>query len=210
MKLKVCGLMNENNIKELIDLTIDYMGFIFYKKSPRFVAEDLSFDFVRTIPKQIKKIGVFVNENSYSIFSHIAHYNLDMVQLHGDETPEICAEFKSQVKVVKAFQMKDGFDFKSLEPYIPFVDYFLFDTATVNYGGSGQTFNWQILNHYHYDIPFFLSGGIDEQHVNEINKLALPKLEAIDINSKFEMTPGLKNIPKIKKFISKLNKHDNK
>lgn len=205
MKLKVCGLKHEQNIKELMQLPIDYMGFIFYKKSPRFVAENLSFDFLRIIPKHIKKVGVFVNETNYSIFNQVAHYDLDMVQLHGDETPEICAELKTQVKVMKAFQINDGFDFIQLEKYVPVVDYFLFDSPTVNYGGSGKSFNWQALKKYNYNIPFFLSGGINEEHIEEIKQLNIPQLAAIDINSKFEIEPGLKNTIQVKQFILKLN-----
>ena len=209
MKLKVCGLKHEQNIKELMQLPIDCMGFIFYKKSPRFVAEQLSFDFVRTIPKQIKKVGVFVNENNYTIFNHIAHYDLDMVQLHGEETPEKCAELKPHVKVMKAFQINDDFDFKQLESYLLTVDYFLFDTPTPNYGGSGKSFNWEILKKYNYNIPFFLSGGINENHIEELKQLNIPQLIAIDINSKFETEPGLKNTEQVKQFILKL-KHDAK
>ena len=205
MKLKVCGLKNEHNITELMQLPIDYMGFIFYKKSPRFVGESLSFDLVRTIPKRIKKTGVFVNESIYSIFNRIAHYDLDMVQLHGDETSELCAELKPHVKVMKAFQIHDDFDFKRLESYLSVVDYFLFDSPTANYGGSGKQFNWQLLKRYNYHIPFFLSGGISEDHIEEIKLLNITQRIAIDINSKFETEPGLKNIEHIKQFILKLN-----
>lgn len=209
MKLKVCGLKHEDNIKELMQLPIDYMGFIFYNKSPRFVGEDLSFDFIRTIPKHIKKTGVFVNESSYSIINHIAHYNLNMVQLHGNETPELCSELKPYVKVMKAFQIQDDFDFKQLESYLSVVDYFLFDSPTANYGGSGKQFNWQVLKKYSYTIPFFLSGGISEEHIEAIRQLNIPQLVAIDINSKFETEPGLKNTEQINQFILKL-KHDAK
>lgn len=204
MKLKVCGLKHKHNITELLQMPIDYIGIIFYKKSPRFIDANLSFDFMRTIPKHIEKVGVFVNENSYSICDKIAHYDLDIVQLHGDESSEMCAELKSYCKVMKAFQMNDDFDFKQLENYIPVVDYFLFDTPTTNYGGSGKTFNWQLLENYSYNIPFFLSGGISEEHIWEIKKLKIPQLIGIDINSKFEIEPGLKDAEKIKQFILKL------
>ena len=210
MKIKVCGLKHQSNIEELMQLPIDYMGFIFYKKSPRFVEENLSFDFMRTIPKHFKKTGVFVNENSYSICNKIAHYDLDMVQLHGNESPEICLELKSYTKVMKAFQINDHFDFERLENYSSVVDYFLFDSSTENYGGSGNAFNWQLLEKYNVDIPFFLSGGISEEHIEEIKQLNIPQPVAIDINSKFETEPGLKNIAKIKPFITKLNYNDNK
>lgn len=205
MNLKVCGLKHEHNITELMQLPIDYMGFIFYKKSPRYVGENLSFDFMRTIPKQIKKTGVFVNESSLSIFDHVARYDLNMVQLHGNESPELCAELKPYVKVMKAFQIQDDFDFKQLENYVSVVDYFLFDSPTATYGGSGNQFNWQELQKYNYNIPFFLSGGISEEHIEEIKQLEIPQLVAVDINSKFETEPGLKNIEHIKYFILKLN-----
>ena len=210
MKLKVCGLKHEHNIRDLMELPIDYMGFIFYKKSPRYIDQSLSFDFMRSIPKSIKKVGVFVNEKPYSIFNHIAHYDLDLVQLHGDEPVEVCNELKTQVKVIKAFQINDNFEFKNLEKYLPVVDYFLFDSTAVNYGGSGQSFNWEVLKKYNYTIPFFLSGGINEEHIDEIKKLTLPQLTAIDINSKFETEPGLKNTEQISKFILKLNDNGNK
>ena len=191
-------------------MPIDYIGIIFYKKSPRFIDANLSFDFMRTIPKHIKKVGVFVNENSYSICDKIAHYNLDIVQLHGDESSEMCRELKPYAKVMKAFQMNDNFDFKQLENYLSVVDYFLFDSSSENYGGSGKAFNWQILNKYTYNIPFFLSGGISEEHIEEINQLIIPQLMAIDINSKFEVEPGLKDTEQIKQFINRLNYNDNK
>lgn len=210
MKLKVCGLKHQSNIEELMQLSIDYMGFIFYKKSPRFVDENLSFDFMRSIPKHIKKVGVFVDESSYSICNKIAHYDLDMVQLHGNESSELCKELKPHVKVMKAFQINDNFDFNQLKNYLSVVDYFLFDSPTVNYGGSGNTFNWQVLEKYKYDIPFFLSGGISEEHIELIKQLNIPQLIGIDINSKFEIEPGLKNTNKIKEFITKLNYNDNK
>lgn len=210
MKVKVCGLKYQSNIEELIQLPIDYMGLIFYEKSPRFVNINLGFDFIRTIPKHIKKVGVFVNENSYSICDKVAHYDLDIVQLHGDESSGLCAELKSHAKVMKVFQVNEGFDFKQLEKYISDVDYFLFDTPTVNYGGSGKAFNWKLLKNYSYNIPFFLSGGISEEHIEKIKKLKIPQLIGIDINSKFEIEPGLKNKNKIKEFIDKLNNYDNK
>jgi phosphoribosylanthranilate isomerase len=205
MKIKVCGLKYQNNIEELTHLPIDYMGFIFYNKSPRYLGEDLSSDFVKSIPICIKKVGVFVNEDCYTVLNRIAHYDLAMVQLHGNETPELCAELKPYVKVMKAFQIQDDFDFKQLENYLPVVDYFLFDSPTKNYGGSGKQFNWQILEKYNYTTPFFLSGGIGEEHIEEIKQLHIPQLIAIDINSKFETEPGLKNTEQVKQFIKKLN-----
>lgn len=210
MKIKVCGLKFEENIADLMQLPINYVGFIFYKKSPRCVGEDLSFDYVRSIPKHIKKVGVFVNEDCNTVFNRIAHYDLDMVQLHGEETPEICTDLKPHVEIIKAFQIHDDFDFKQLESYLAVVDYFLFDSLSKNYGGSGKSFNWQILKNYTYNIPFFLSGGIGEEHADKLKQLNIPQLKAIDLNSKFESKPGLKNTEQIKQFIIKLNQYDNK
>ena len=205
MKLKVCGLTNPGNIEQLSTMQIDYMGFIFYKKSPRYINENISFEFARSIPKHIQKTGVFVNEDTYSIFNAIAHYDLDLVQLHGEETEVVCKELKPFVKVIKAFGINENFDLRTLGKYVPHVDYFLFDTYTKNYGGSGKQFDHRILKNYNYDIPFFLSGGIDENSIEAIKQLNHPQLLAIDINSKFEITPGLKDISKINSFIQKLN-----
>lgn len=209
MKLKVCGLKYEDNVKELSSLAIDYMGFIFYKKSPRYIDAQLSFDFIRTLPSHIKKVGVFVNESCYSVLNTVAHYNLDYVQLHGDESEKVCAELKPFVKVIKAFRVNDDFDFKNLEKYVPHVDAFLFDTDTKNYGGSGLQFNWDILKNYQINTPFFLSGGIDETSIEKLKVVNHPQLHTIDINSKFEIEPGLKNSEKIKQFIVKIKDNDN-
>ena len=209
MQIKVCGLKYEENIKEINSLDINYMGFIFYKNSSRYIDDSLGFDFMRTIPKHITKVGVFVNEIVYSILNTIAHYDLDMVQLHGDESEIFCAELKPYAKIMKAIRIQDNFDFKSLEKYLPHVDYFLFDTDTKNYGGSGKQFNWEILKQYKLNIPFLLSGGIDLDSAEKINQLNHPQLKAIDINSKFEIEAGLKDSEKIKTFITKLKNHDN-
>lgn len=208
MKLKVCGLRDPQNIEQLSRLAIDYIGFIFYKNSPRYIGDRISFDFVRSIPKHIQKAGVFVNEDSYSIFSAIARYDLDVVQLHGNESETLCEELKPYVKVVKAFGIHEAFDFKVLERYVPYVDYFLFDTQSSQYGGSGQTFDHGILQQYHYDTPFFLSGGIDREALGKIDKLSSKPLFALDLNSKFETEPGIKDPAKLEAFINQLIKND--
>ncbi len=210
MKLKICGLKYPDNIKELSMSAVDYMGFIFYKKSPRYISNMIDFDFIRQLPKHINKTGVFVNEKTYKMFNLIAHYNLDTIQLHGEEPEEVCKELKPYVKIIKAFGIDDTFDFKRVEKYIPYVDFFLFDTLTDSYGGSGKKFNREVLKKYTYDVPFFLSGGIDEYSAGELKHIDHPKLYAIDINSKFEIEkPGLKDVQKIKKFINKLSEYGN-
>ncbi len=208
MKIKVCGLKYPSNMNELINLPIDFVGFIFYKNSPRYINDEISFDFIRTIPSHIKKVGVFVNSDSYSIINSIAHYNLDFVQLHGDESVVFCDEIKPYVKVIKAFQIHDLFDFSILEDFEPYVDYFLFDTASKDYGGSGQSFSWQLLEKYTLNTPFFLSGGISEFSIDELLKINHKQLYAIDLNSKFEIVVGLKDANKIKSFITKLKQHE--
>lgn len=208
MKIKVCGLKYQDNIEQLSLLPIHYMGFIFYKKSPRYIDDVLDFDFMRALPKQIKKVGVFVNEPAYSILNTVAHYNLDVVQLHGDETEAACNELRAYVQVIKAFRINDTFNFSNLKNYESQVDYFLFDTDTKAFGGSGQQFNWDILKDYHLQKPFFLSGGVDEQSIEKIKQVNHSQLFGIDINSKFEINAALKDINKIKKFITDLTKHD--
>ena len=209
MKLKVCGLKYQSNIEELMYEKIDYLGFIFYKKSSRYIDDSISFDFVRQIPKHIRKVGVFVNETADNILNTVAHYNLDVVQLHGDESEKTCEELKPYVTIIKAFRIHDHFNFTILEKYLPHVNFFLFDTDTKTYGGSGQQFNWGLLKQYTYNKPFFLSGGIDDSSIKQLQQFNHPQLHAIDINSKFEISPALKDSKKIKQFIQIINTDDN-
>jgi phosphoribosylanthranilate isomerase len=202
MKIKVCGLKDIKNIKKVTEAGIDFVGMIFYNKSPRFVNDSLSFDEARQI--NTKKVGVFVNEPLYSVLNSIAHYDLDFVQLHGKESPEYCKEIKTYIKIIKAFGIGDDFDFKSLRSYQNEVDYFLFDTAGSGYGGNGMQFDWDLLKKYDLNVPFFLSGGISEEHIQAIKQLNIKQLYGIDINSKFEISPGLKDEDKIKQFVNEL------
>ncbi len=208
MKLKACGLKDPDNINEIVKLNVNYIGFIFYKPSSRYFNDSLSFDQVRIIPKHITKTGVFVNEDLYSVFNTVAHYDLDAVQLHGNESAEDCLHLKQYVKVIKAFGIDEHFDFKILAAYKDSVDYFLFDTATKEHGGSGKIFDHSLLNNYKLEVPFFLSGGLSLENMNEISAFQHPKLIGYDINSKFETQPGKKDINKIKQFIDQLN-HEN-
>ena len=208
MKLKVCGLKDAANINDVMNLNVDYIGFIFYKNSPRYFKDALTFDEVRKIPKHIKKVGVFVNEDLYKIFNAIAHYDLDVVQLHGNETVNQCVELKPYVQVIKAFGIHPNFDFDLLDQYKNSVDYFLFDTASSDHGGSGKTFDHTLLQNYKLQIPFFLSGGISLENLEEVRNFYHPKLIGYDINSKFETEPGIKNILKIKQFMTQLD-HEN-
>lgn len=203
MKIKVCGLMNYENISNVIIAGADHVGFIFHKQSPRYFNDALSFDQIRSI--KAKKVGVFVNENSYSVLNKVAHYDLDLIQLHGDESPGYCLELKKYVKTIKSFGIDENFDFRILESYIDKADYFLFDTATVNHGGSGKNFDHTLLQKYRFDIPFFLSGGISLENSRSIKQLKHRQLIGIDLNSKFESSPGIKEASKVKQFIEMIN-----
>lgn len=200
MKIKVCGLRNYENISNVIIAGADHVGFIFHKQSPRYFDEALTFDEMRTI--KAKKVGVFVNESSYSVLDKVAHYDLDLVQLHGNESPEYCEELGKYVETIKAFGISQDFDFGVLSNYK--VDYFLFDTATSLHGGSGRKFDHSLLQKYHLNIPFFISGGISLEHSQSIKQLNIKQLVGVDLNSKFESYPGMKEASKIKQFIKQL------
>lgn len=202
MKIKVCGLKNYENISDVIIAGADHVGFIFHKGSPRYFNDALSFDEMRTI--KVKKVGVFVNENAYSVIDKVAHYDLDLVQLHGNESPEYCLELRNYVRTIKSFGIDENFDFSILSSYINKVDYFLFDTATPEHGGSGKNFDHRLLKKYKLNVPFFLSGGISLENTQSIKQLNLKQLVGIDLNSKFEISAGIKEASKIKQFIKQL------
>jgi len=217
MKLKVCGMKFTENIQQVAALQPDYLGFIFYEKSKR------NFEgIIPTFPKIIKKTGVFVNEYLEIVVSLAEEYQLEAIQLHGEESVEYIKELKSQielsqelyqseksklgkkkiVEIIKVFGIKDQFDFDILKPFLEVVDYFLFDTKGNEKGGNGIHFNWQLLKNYPFSKPFFLSGGIgldDVEKLQEILQSNLP-IYGLDVNSKFEIETGKKNIELLKKF----------
>lgn len=194
-KLKVCGMRNKENIQSLLDVQPDYMGFIFYEKSPRFVGEELDAELLKSLPRNVKKVGVFVNAHPDFILRNVKKYSLDLVQLHGNETPEVCRGLRSRgLTIIKAFSIGKDFNFARVNNYKSYCDYFLFDTKGDSYGGTGQAFNWEILKNYDNEKPFFLSGGISPVHVEMIAELKGLNIHAVDINSMFEEAPGLKNI----------------
>jgi phosphoribosylanthranilate isomerase len=198
MKLKICGMKYPDNILEVSQLLPDYMGFIFWKKSSRFFDSEIP-----NLPKSIQKVGVFVNDTLEEIITKIKKYDLNLIQLHGNESVAFCESLKDEkVKIIKVFSVNDDFDFSILEPFETVCDYFLFDTKGKLPGGNGIVFDWKVLEKYPSTKPFFLSGGIgiDEiQSIQELLKTDLP-IHAIDINSKFEIEPGLKNIQLLKDF----------
>ncbi|GGK25816.1 N-(5'-phosphoribosyl)anthranilate isomerase [Yeosuana aromativorans] len=231
MKLKVCGMKYLDNIEQVAALHPDYLGFIFYEKSARYFDGEIP-----KISKSIKKVGVFVNAEINDILEKINAYHLQVVQLHGHESPEYCEKLKrhyeegndevipskdtdcfnskkesrndNQLEIIKVFSIKDHFNFDLLEPYESVCDYFLFDTKGKLPGGNGYTFDWTILNKYPSNKPFFLSGGIGLEALENIIQFQKNKASkycfAIDVNSQFEIEPGLKDIEKLKEFKSQL------
>jgi len=203
-------MKHPHNIQELIEHNPDFVGFIFYAKSLRFVETQC----IASLPETTKKIGVFVNETVEKILEIAKKYNLDGIQLHGKETPEDCKQIQEKgFLTIKAFNVENEQDFEQTKVYEGVVDFFLFDTKTsplnppqgdLKHGGTGVKFDWHILKHYNGNTPFFLSGGICEDDAKEIKNLNLPKLYAVDINSRFEIESGLKDIEKIKRFIKHL------
>lgn len=204
MKIKVCGMKYPENIKELSLLPIDYMGMIFYDKSPRYVDDNLNGSDVDTVPQKIKLTGVFVNADLEYIAEKIVRYGLDIIQLHGNETPDFCKDLNKTMPVIKAISVADVSDLENTKQYEGTIDYLLFDTKTPQHGGSGQKFDWNILNEYKSETPFLLSGGISLDDVEAIKKIKHPKFAGIDLNSKFETEPGLKDIELLNRFIKQL------
>jgi len=194
----------QNNIIKVAALQPDYLGFIFYKKSAR--------HFDSTIPQllnSIKKVGVFVDANLDNVFKKIQTHNLQAIQLHGNETPEYCSALKfKNVEIIKVFSIQNSFNFEALKPYESVCDYYLFDTKGELPGGNGFTFDWSVLNNYPSTKPFFLSGGIGLNEIEKIKEFQQSKVSkycyAIDVNSKFEIKPGLKDIEKLYEFKNNL------
>ena len=206
MKLKVCGMRESANVKSLVEsIQPDWMGLIFYPASPRFV-DDIQADWIRETV--IKKVGVFVDASFSEIAEKIQKFGLSTLQLHGEESIEEVKKLKDKtgLEIFKVFSIGQNIDWSILEAYLPHVDYFLFDTFTNAYGGSGKTFNWQILLDYPFDKPFLLSGGLSIVHAEAILELQskIPQLAGVDINSKFEIEPGLKDIDLVSEFKNSL------
>ncbi len=205
VKLKICGM--KHNLAEVAKLQPAYLGFIFYDKSPRFFnAEEIP-----QLPPGVKKVGVFVDENISKVIELTKKYTLDIIQLHGNETNAYVRDLQSNLEfsdtlVWKAFSLDDKFDFSELSSYQNTVDKFLFDTKGKEKGGNGYTFNWKVLKDYTLTKPFILSGGIGLDEIESLKELLQTDLPiyAIDVNSRFETKPGLKNIEDLKKFKNEL------
>lgn len=206
MEIKVCGMRDQDNIRNLIsEVKPDWMGLIFYPKSPRFVSDELASEISEI---DIKKVGVFVNESETEILRKVKQFDLSAIQLHGSETPEFVKSLseKTDCELWKVISVGEEIDWKSLGDYLPYVTKFLFDTATPLHGGSGRKFDWKVFETYPFDRGFLLSGGLDEESAEEVLALRkqIPQLQGVDLNSKFELAPGLKNIEKLKNFKHRL------
>ncbi len=194
MKIKVCGLKYQDNINALTGMNIDMIGYNFYPQSKRYVDIRLSHN------KDIAAVGVFVKEEIDTVI-HIANtYNLSYIQCHGDESVDYCKELKKHQGVIKVFRVTEDFDFSVTELY-SFCDYFLFDTHTTAFGGSGHQFDWDTLDKYRGTVPFLLAGGIGPEDADRLRQIKHPQFLGVDINSKFEYAPGLKNIDLIQSFV---------
>ena len=208
-RIKVCGVTLPAQLEAFDEMGIDLAGFIFYPKSPRYVVNKISADYLRKFRGRIAKVGVFVNMPYEELMRTVEDYRLDMIQLHGDEIPRYCEQVANYITVVKAFRLSenDPIDWMA-KPYEEACDMFMFDTLGAGYGGTGKKFDWNVLKNAAINKLFFLSGGIepgDEEKLKAFTTEEIAKrIFAIDINSKFEISPGVKDIHKVKDFVQKL------
>ena len=209
MKLKVCGLTKLDQIQELISLKVDFLGFIFYEKSPRYVLNHLNLKEISEIP-HAGKVGVFVNETIENVIDFSVKANLNFIQLHGDEDDHYIANLKNnlpnQIKMIKVIRIGNQTSEElqiNINQQPSTINYLLFDTDSKAFGGTGKTFDWKILNEVEISIPYFLSGGISLENVHQIPTINTQPF-SLDINSKFELEPGIKDLEKIKQLYEKL------
>jgi phosphoribosylanthranilate isomerase len=207
MRVKVCGMTQLDQVRKLDEAGVDFAGFIFYPKSPRFVGKHLKPAHLKKAKLRLGKVGVFVNTPYEELMRQVDEYGLDIVQLHGDETPRICEQIANYITVIKVFRLGDDDPIDWLiRPYQEACDMFLFDTEGAGYGGTGKKFNWDLLKNASIEKLFFLSGGIEPGDIERLKEFSLEpvakKLFSIDINSKFETSPGIKNLEKVEGFVS--------
>lgn len=198
MITKVCGMRDAQNIRDVESLGVDWIGMIFWPKSKRYVAEVPSY-----LPEHLKKVGVFVDSTLDDILQHISDYQLDIIQLHGQESPDFAKALKPHT-IIKAFNIEKADDLLQTEKYEGIADYFLFDTKGKMVGGNGQKFDWSVLTAYQGKTPFLLSGGIGPEDAGSVRSFHHPRCIGIDLNSRFESEPGFKDINQLKTFINKL------
>lgn len=203
MNIKVCGITEMKQLQQLEGLDIDFAGLIFYPDSPRYVGDKLSKKDVKKADFDLKKVGVFVNPELIDVLDAIDDYGLQVVQLHGDETPEICDDLSGEVEVIKAFRITGDENIDEMvAPYDAVCDYYLFDTGGLkeSFGGTGTQFDWNILKKAKIEKPFFLSGGIGVEDVAKIKAFKHPDFFGVDLNSKIETAPGVKDMSKLLQF----------
>ena len=198
MIVKVCGMRDAQNIRDVEKLGVDWIGMIFWPQSKRFVAEVPSY-----LPKHQKRVGVFVDAPLEDIRQHISDYQLNIIQLHGQESPDYVKALKPHT-TIKAFNIAKADDLVQTEQYEGIADYFLFDTKGLMVGGNGQKFDWSVLTAYHGKTPFLLSGGIGLDDAESINSFHHPSCIGIDLNSRFEVSPAFKDIDKLRTFLGKI------
>ncbi|MDD2512171.1 MAG: phosphoribosylanthranilate isomerase [Proteiniphilum sp.] len=199
MIIKICGMRNADNIRAVEQLGADWMGFIFYPGSPRYAGNQLTY-----LPERMKRVGVFVDEAPEKVTELAAHYRLQLLQLHGSEPPDVCRAFRLQgYRVIKVFGVESGkpFPAEQIQPYEGSCDFFLFDTGTPQYGGSGKKFCWELLSDYRGKTPFLLSGGITPDDADAVRAFSHPQFAGIDLNSGFETAPAMKAVVLLKLFL---------
>ena len=222
MVIKVCGMRDAQNIREVSQLGVDMIGMIFYPKSPRYV--EMQSSHAGIIPDYVKediniksakspaRVGVFVDDMVQNIVTRVVNYHLDYVQLHGNEPREMCEnlrltldpDIRPGIKIIKAISVSDASDIQKYKEYVGAVDLFLFDTKCKTVGGSGQQFDWQVLEQYDGEVPFLLSGGIGPEDASRLHAFHHPKCIGIDLNSRFEIDPGVKDVEKLKGFLNEI------
>lgn len=207
MKIKICGMKYPENIQEVADLQPDYLGFIFYPTSKRYVLDenkDAFSNFIFQDTLRAQKVGVFVNEEIKNIIRIATEYDMNLLQLHGDETPEYCENLRLLgFTIIKAFGIDEEFNFSVLNEYTDVCDFFLFDTKSKEYGGTGKHFDWNLLRQYDNSKPIFLSGGLEIQDIPTIHDLLKDlNIHALDFNSKLEKDYGLKDVEKCRDVIN--------
>lgn len=210
IRVKVCGMTLFNQVLKLNELGVDFLGFIFYDKSPRYVGNNFTEDQIKYISNvPISKVGVFVNEPIMKLIEMVRKWKLDCVQLHGEEPPDYCSEVVKHCNVIKAFRVSPADNLEKVTKAYKDVDFFLFDTKGALLGGTGQKFNWEQLL-VPLQHPYFMSGGISIDDIEQIRKFKMKsdQLYAVDVNSTFEIKPGIKNIDRVADFIDKLKKMD--
>lgn len=203
MIVKVCGMREAENIRAVEQTGADWMGFIFYPRSPRFVPAPPSY-----LPQSVRRVGVFVNAGEADIRERADAFRLDSIQLHGQELPSLCQQlWEAGLTVIKAFAPKQAKDFTATADYEDSADYFLFDTPTASFGGSGRSFDWSLLRHYTGRTPFLLSGGLCPDSLEALHQFRHPRWAGIDLNSGFEIAPGRKDAQLLQSFITKFKSH---